>query len=58
MLTYIFFAFENIFYGIVFDLEISGKLIKLYQAQAQLLFSEMLGSTTDIHLGADNKIKY
>ena len=30
MLTYIFFAFENIFYGIVFDLEIAGKIRKLY----------------------------
>ena len=40
MQTYFFVAFENIFYGILLDLEIAGKIIKLYQAQ--LLFCEML----------------
>ena len=39
MLTYFFVAFENIFYGILIDLEIAGKIIKFYQAQ--LLFCEM-----------------
>ena len=32
MWTYFFVAFENIFYGILFNLEIAGKIIKLYQA--------------------------
>ena len=33
ILKIFFVAFENIFYGILFDLEIAGKIIKLYQGQ-------------------------
>ena len=42
MQTYFFVAFKIFFYAILFDLEIAGNIIKLYQAQ--LLFCEMLPS--------------